>query len=168
MKEIWKDIQGYEGLYQVSNLGKVKSLYKNKILKPRIKENDYLIVSLYKDREDKKFYIHRLVANAFIPNPENKGYVNHKNFDKSDNTLENLEWVTRIENFRHYKNSYKWNTTFSARDKKLVSKTLHRAKQYKSKIIELYQENYNIKDIAKKLKLGRDFVTDILHLFDAI
>lgn len=168
MEEFWKDIKGYEGLYQVSSLGKVKSLYKNKILKPRVKENDYLIVSLYKDKVDKKFYIHRLVANAFIPNPDQKEYVNHKNFDKSNNTAENLEWVTRMENFRHYKNSYKWNKTFSERDKKLTSKTLHRAKQYKSEIIRLYEENYNIKDIAKTLKLGKDFVTDILYLFDII
>lgn len=76
MEEIWKDIKDYEGLYQISSLGRVKSFYKNKILKPRVKENNYLIVSLYKEGKDKKFYIHRLVAEAFIPNTDNKEYVN--------------------------------------------------------------------------------------------
>lgn len=168
MEEFWKDIEGYEGLYKISNLGNVKSSYKNKILKPRVKENGYLIVSLYKDKKDKKFYIHRLVASAFIPNLDKKEYVNHKNFDKRNNTVGNLEWVTRIENFRHYQNSCKWNKTFEDREKKLASKTLNRAKKYKEKIIELYKQNYSIEDIAKKLRLGRDFATDVLYLFDVI
>ncbi len=168
MEEFWKDIRGYEGLYQISSLGRVKSFYKNKILKPRVKENDYLIVSLYKEGKDKKFYIHRLVAEAFIPNPENKEYVNHKDFNKSNNSIGNLEWVTRIENFRHYKYSEKWNTTFERRNKKLVSKTLNKAKDYKEKIIELYKQNHSIDDIAEELRLGRYFVTYILYLFDII
>lgn len=168
MEELWKNIKGYEGLYQISSLGRVKSFYKNKILKPRVKENNYLIVSLYKEGKDKKFYIHRLVAEAFIPNTDNKEYVNHKDFNKSNNSVENLEWVTRSENFRHYKYSEKWNKTLEIRNKKLVSKTLNRAKKYKKKIIELYKQNYSIEDIAKKLRLGRDFVTDVLYLFDVI
>lgn len=168
MEELWKDIKGYEGLYKISNTGKVKSLYKNRILKPRIKENDYLIVSLYKNKQDKKFYIHRLVAEAFIENKDKKQFVNHKDFNKSNNCVQNLEWVTRIENFRHYQYSKKWNDTFKNRDKKLASKTLQRVKENKGKILDLYKQNNSIEDIAKKLTLGRDFVTDVLYLFEVI
>ena len=112
MEEHWKDIKGYEGLYQVSNLGRVKSFYKNKVLKPRIKENDYLIVSLYKENKDKKFYIHRLVAETFIDNPNKKEQVNHKDFNKSNNIVENLEWVSKIENLKHFKQSSKFQETY--------------------------------------------------------
>lgn len=113
MVEIWKDIADYEGLYQVSNLGKVKSLervvyYKGrhhtvaeKIKNGTPKENDYLIVSLYKNNVGKMHYIHRLVAKAFIPNPENKPTVNHINLDVFDNRVENLEWSTYAEQELH-------------------------------------------------------------------
>ncbi len=112
MQEIWKDIPGYEGLYQVSDLGRVKSLerYKNnnggfvkvpeKIFNgaPR---NGYLLVGLSKGGKRKTCAIHRLVAIAFIPNPENKPTVNHINGNKTDNRAVNLEWNTDAENIRH-------------------------------------------------------------------
>lgn len=108
MEELWKDIEGFEGLYQVSNLGNVKSLKRNIILKPGIvaykktKENGYYIVNL----KSKPFYIHRLVAEAFIPNPENKPQINHIDCNKRNNNVKNLEWVTREENIQHaYKNN---------------------------------------------------------------
>lgn len=112
-KEIWKDIPGYEGLYQVSNLGRVKSLervvrYKGrhhtvaeKIKNGTPKENDYLVVSLYKNNVGKMRYIHRLVAEVFIPNPANKPTVNHINLDVFDNRVENLEWSTYAEQELH-------------------------------------------------------------------
>ncbi len=146
----------------------MKSLYKNKILKPRVKSNNYLIVSLYKNNIDKKFYIHRLVAEAYIPNPENKLQVNHKDFNKANNTIENLEWVTRTENIRHYKESNKWNETIKKKNRKLVSKILNRVKEYKDEIISLYRLNYSIDDISKKLNIGRDFTADVLEIFDFI
>lgn len=107
MQEIWKDIPGYESIYQVSNFGNVKSLQsgnhhsKIKILTPICADGRYLRVTLYKQKKPKYFPVHRLVAMAFIPNPENKPQVNHINGNKKDNRVENLEWCTSSENNLH-------------------------------------------------------------------
>ena len=114
MDEIWKPIEGYEDLYQVSSYGRVKSndrteICKNglvrfregKILKPHQNYNGYLWVSLCKNDKRKKNKIHRLVAQAFIPNINNKPQVNHIDGNKHNNNLKNLEWVTSKENMEH-------------------------------------------------------------------
>lgn len=88
--EIWKDVEGYEGLYKVSNLGNIKGI-RGTILKP-IKRGDYVCVQLCKDGKIKKESIHRIVAIAFIPNPDCLPCVNHKNENKLDNRADNLEW----------------------------------------------------------------------------
>lgn len=112
-KELWKDVVGYEGRYQVSNMGRVKSLERKvwngrgygtvseKILKPRKNKYGYLDVLLHRDGKAKRYRVNRLVASAFIPNPQGLPEVNHINEDKTDNSLENLAWVTHKENINH-------------------------------------------------------------------
>lgn len=106
--EIWKDIEGYEQLYQISNLGNVKSLgnggsnaSKDKILKPAKLKYGYLTVNLCKQGKRKQYQIHRLVAQAFIDNPNNLPEVNHKDEDKTNNYIENLEWCERKYNINY-------------------------------------------------------------------
>ena len=102
-KEIWKDIEGFEGLYQVSNMGRVKSLNyrrtgKEGILKPLNDGRCYQQVKLWKDGKKKWYKIHRLVAQAFLDNSENLPEVNHLDQDKTNNKVENLEWCTSKQN----------------------------------------------------------------------
>lgn len=113
MKEIWKDIEGYEGLYQVSNLGRVKSLprlvynhtgYINRgevILKQSTYCKYYKQVSLYRDDSWESHTVHRLVAQAFIPNPSSLPQINHKDENPSNNCVENLEWCTAKYNMNY-------------------------------------------------------------------
>lgn len=109
--EFWKDIKSYEGYYQVSNLGNVKRIYKNgkiKILKPRINHKGYARVTLCRNKKDHKEYcVHRLVGETFIKNTFNKSQINHINGNKTDNKIQNLEWVTPKENCVHRSLLYK-------------------------------------------------------------
>ena len=116
--EIWKDIEGYEGYYQVSNFGNVRSvdrvieysdgvkrLRKGRILKPYKNRDGYLTCDLRKNSKHKISKIHRLVSEAFIPNPSNLPEVNHKDEDKTNNCVDNLEWCTR--SYKGFKWQYK-------------------------------------------------------------
>jgi hypothetical protein len=105
-EEVWKDIKGYEGIYKVSNFGRVKSLgneftRKERFLKLCLQSKGYLTVVLQKDATRKMVLVHRLVAEHFIDNTESKPQVNHINGDKTDNAIENLEWVSHRENLDH-------------------------------------------------------------------
>lgn len=155
IKEEWKDIKGYEGLYQISNLGRVKSLeriikYKDGRkykVKEKIKENNkikhgYCIVSLYKNCHRKSYRINRLVAEAFIPNPNNYPIVNHKDENPSNNNYKNLEWCTQKYNCNY--------GTSNERVSKKLSKKVYQYDLNKNYIREFesatYAErNYGIK-----------------------
>lgn len=113
MVEVWKEINDYEGLYEVSSLGRVRSLdryvsytngqihlHKGKVLRPGVC-NGYLQVVLCKNGEVKHPLVHRLVAEAFIPNPDNLPQVNHKDENPSNNTIDNLEWCTSLYNINY-------------------------------------------------------------------
>ena len=109
-KEIWKDIEGFEGMYQVSNMNRVKSLERTvrngrgyrtvpeRILKPEKNRYGYLQVNLWKDGKMKMYLVHRLVASAFLENPMGYTEINHKDEDKTNNVVSNLEWCSRSYN----------------------------------------------------------------------
>ena len=101
MQEIWRDVPGYEGLYQVSDRGRVQNAKRGRVLKPHINVNGYLQTTLSKNNKREYPLVHRLVAAAFISNPEGKPQINHKNGIKADNRAENLEWCTMSENLFH-------------------------------------------------------------------
>jgi len=110
--ERWKEVKGYEGLYQISDKGNIYSITKNRLMKPGKCGNGYLKVVLCKSKHDhKNMMIHRLVAEAFLPNPEGKRTVNHKDGNKLNNSVSNLEWNTYSENLKHaYANNLNyWN-----------------------------------------------------------
>jgi len=118
MEEIWKDIEGYEGRYQVSNLGRIKSFLHvgvrkdveilddySHIIKPVHDACGYCNVRLRRNDKGKTVKVHRLVAIAFIPNPNNLPEINHKDEDKDNNCVSNLEWCDRIYNMQYGKNT---------------------------------------------------------------
>lgn len=128
MIEEWKDIEGYDN-YMVSNFGRVKSNFngKERILIPYIiRRTNYFQVSLSKNGKCKKFLVHRLVAEAFIHNADNKPQIDHINTDRSDNRVENLRWVTRAENMNNPLTIEKLSKTYKGRKGKLnnSSKTI--------------------------------------------
>lgn len=100
--ETWKPVHGYEGLYEVSSYGRIRSLYRyKKILKPMISNAGYERVDLFKEKKRKQFSVHRLVATAFVPNLRSLPMVNHIDENKLNNHAKNLEWVTAKENANH-------------------------------------------------------------------
>lgn len=176
--EIWKDIKGYEGLYQVSNLGRIKSLErksktkgnveyikKEKVLKERF-SHGYVSVILYKNGTKKNFRVHRLVAKAFLVNPKNLPQINHINFNRSDNRIENLEWVTAKENIQHnFKNGnvekiiknaksvgkrYGGNKNATTKAKLRLSKKVYQIDKNTGQIIKVWD---SAKDVERILKI---------------
>lgn len=152
MEEIWKEIEGYEGKYEVSNLGNVRSLNYNgtgeiKLLKQYICHNRYEQVNLYKNGKPKHHLVHRLVARAFIPNPNNYKEVNHKDENPANNNVNNLEWCTR-----------EYNNNYGTRNKRAgeSKKGKHHSEKAKKKMSESHKgktlSEEHKKKISKSLK----------------
>lgn len=147
MEEIWKDIKGYDGLYQISNFGMVKSVRynTNKILS--VIHNTitgYNSVGLcYKNRRE-TMYIHRAIALAFIENPTNKPHINHKNGVRDDNDINNLEWVTSSENHKHKYDvlGYKQHRRKHTEEEVLKIRGMYRnSKISQIKLVEIFNSN---------------------------
>lgn len=169
--EIFKDVNGYEGIYQISNLGRLKSLSrrvscrnstrltKEKFLKPAIKDTGYLKFGLKKLGIEKQFVLHRLIAIAFIPNPLNLTQVNHKNGIKTDNRIDNLEWCTPSENLKH---------AYAEGLKISVKGSNHFKSKLKESDINEIRQLYKIKgntqfSISKIYNVSRSAIKDVVN-----
>lgn len=172
--EMWKDIPGFEGAYQVSNMGRVKSLTRKVwnytkpgiILRPGAKENGYLHVGLsYGGKREKHAHVHRLVAQVFIPNPNNLPEVNHKNLNKADNRVENLEWCTSKYNKAHFRNSPYAKNADKKKGRTLVNKSIQYILDHKEAVCSTYDSGYTIKEVSEMVGIGKDMVRDILVIY---
>jgi hypothetical protein len=172
--EVFVDIQGYEGYYQVSNYGNVRSLdrviveksgktqtLKGRILKPRTNPGGYRYIELGKNGTKATFAIHHLVAQAFIPNPGNKRTVNHIDGNKLNNSLINLEWSTYSENLEH---AYKTGLRRAVQIEAVGSKNYKR-KLKSEQVLEIKRllatGNLTHKEIATKFSIARSTITEI-------
>lgn len=169
--EVWKDIKGYQGYYQVSNFGRVKSLdrivtysdkkvhsLKGKILKPMITKHGYETVDLRKNQKRKTSKIHRLVAIAFLKNKKNKPQVNHIDGVKTNNNLSNLEWVNNSENIRH---AYKKGLINTAKGERHAQ-----SKLTKEQVLEI-RKIYSKGGLTQK-QVGEKFGIDQTHISDIV
>ncbi len=164
MQELFRDIEGYEGLYQISNLGNVRSfkaVSKGGNLKP-VYRKGYLTVTLRKNGVSKIHSIHRLIATAFIPNPDNLPCVNHKDGNKLNNDLSNLEWCTYSHNNKHaYKTGLK-NYAFTGGE----NSANHKLTESEVKFIrENYKKNdaiYGGRALAKRFNVSDSCISSVM------
>ena len=169
--EVWKDIPDYEGLYQVSNLGRIKSLkrkvhagrnrirwqYERILSNNKTNGNGYKVVSLNKNSRGKNKYIHRLVAESFIPNPNNYKYINHKDENKANNKVDNLEWCTA-----EYNNTYN-NKHIRALETRMKKHIGCRKILQLNENEEIIKEYFSISQASKEMKVSNQAISDCLR-----
>lgn len=154
MKEVWKTIPYYSGAYQVSNLGRVKSSKgkKEKVLKPHTNSSGYLQVGLSKSGKPKFVLIHRLVAQVFLPNPNNLPQINHKNEIKDDNRVKNLEWCAP-----------KYNNNYGHHAERIAQKFIPTTQPGRELVKQFLQQNgIKTTDLAKMYGMTKQEVSDYL------
>lgn len=176
-EEIWKEIEGFDN-YQISNLGRVKNIKFDRYVKPLVGNRGYVHVNLYKDGKIKRLSLHRLIAIAFIPNPENKPCIDHINTDRSDNRIDNLRWATQKENHNNplslmnHSKAAKGRTVSEEQKKNQSEKMKGRYKGNKwgsKKIIQLtldgnfVREWESIKDAADSLGVSSSAIWNCLN-----
>ena len=162
-KEEWKDIDGYDGVYQVSNCGRTRSFKWNKyrILKKTCDTKGYIINGFYLSGKRKIFRVHRLVGMSFIPNPKNYETINHLNLNKADNRVENLEWCSHMQNVQHAIMSGVHPVCIPRGSKNAMSKL---DKKTILIIRSLYKnKKYTQKEIAKKFKVHPETIYRIVN-----
>ena len=155
IEEIWKPVVGYEGTYEVSSLGRVKSCertiirsngreikFPDKIMKPSTNHKGYLIIDLRKNGKRSGGFVHRLVGKAFIDNPLNKEQINHKNGNKKDNRAQNLEWVTNQENMAH---AYK-----------VLGRTNKDASESRKRVVEQLSDDHSVVSVFSSIQEAVD------------
>lgn len=175
MKEIWKSVDGYEGLYEVSNLGKVRSLdrviadmsekwdkertrfFKGKVLSARAHTNGYLRYQLFdRNRNGTDFYAHRLVAKSFIDNHDNRPEINHIDGNKKNNIKENLEWISRKGNINHaFKTGLNHGTPKTTREVKLRIEDI-------SIIKKRYSDCGNMSQVAREYRVSMQTIMRVV------
>ncbi len=157
--ELWKEVEGTNGALLVSNSGRVKSLLRDgRILKPTQDSKGYLRLRVTIGREKRSYKVHRLVAMAFVDNPNNKPQVNHINGDKTDNRASNLEWVTRKENVVH---AFKHNLIHPNKEFKNPNNIYNR--NMVEKFVKSIKDGYSIKQSCKISGIGLDTGYLIIH-----
>ena len=161
MQEIWKDIKGYEGLYQISNLGNVRSLdryvedniktqfIKGKRLKPFGNGNGYLVISLLKNGKRKNKYIHRLVAEYFIDGYDEDKVINHKDFNRENNDISNLEIVSQKENVMYSLKKGRYEKAYKVITAKHIKRAQDKILNNKEDILKMYENGASINEISK-------------------
>ena len=167
MEEVWKDIEGYEGLYQVSNLGNVKSWHTHggkcgALLNTTLNKDGYCIVTLHKESKHKSYLVHRIVAYLFITNVHNKPHINHIDGNKQNNKINNLEWVTPIENYIHAIKNDLINQSRITRHRGINH---HKTKLNEQQVKEIYKlaihDNIKMVDIAERYNISPSNVKNI-------
>lgn len=164
---VWKEVKGYEGLYLVSNTGLVKSLFRyKKILKPNITKNGYATVELFKKGNSKRICVHRLVAEAFLQNPKKLPQVNHKDENKLNNNVSNLEWCTAKYNMNYGEAAKTRHSKIDYSTKKRKETARKNGKAVNKAIVQLSKDNCiiaeyeNIKKASVKLKINASHISE--------
>ena len=161
MEEIWKDIEGYEGYYQVSSMGRVRSLNyrrasKERVLKQFYIGQGYLFVNLWKDCKAKPYFVHRLVASAFCENQMGYTEVNHKDKDKTNNCAENLEWCSRS-----------YNCNYGTRNERIGKKPVEKLRnnpKISKPVIAIHKVNGLILEFPSIMEASRQLSIDSSHI----